>query len=93
MPRFFAASAKGTSFRIGEAGIRVPLFDISGIIFYFAERNLMGDGGIISAIVQGAFSGWAATGINQIVKQSNKKFSFKYNDETIEELSDNKGDE
>lgn len=63
---------------------------ILGVVVYFVERGLLGDGGIISAIVQGAFSGWAATGINQIVKQSGQKFAFKYTDETVDELTNGK---
>lgn len=31
MPRFLAASAYGTSLRMGEAGIRIPLSEIDGI--------------------------------------------------------------
>lgn len=43
---------------------------VIGIIVYFVEPSLIGVGGIFSAIVKGAASGWAATGINQISKQA-----------------------
>lgn len=47
---------------------------VLGVITYFVEPTLLGQtGGIISAIVKGAASGLAATGINQIIKQSKKE--------------------
>ena len=46
---------------------------IIGVIIYYVEPDLLGSaGGIISAIIKGAASGWAATGIDQIYKQSKK---------------------
>src|SRR5690606_1239208 len=41
-PSFLACSAYGVSFLIGEAGISMPLFDISGITLYvysFCKTN------------------------------------------------------
>lgn len=46
---------------------------ILGVVAYFVENNLLGSGGILSAIFQGVASGMAATGINQIVKQAQKE--------------------
>ena len=47
---------------------------VLGVITFFVEPSLLGEvGGIISAIIKGACSGLAATGINQIFKQSKKK--------------------
>ena len=44
-----------------------------GVITYFVEPTLLGEvGGIMSAIIKGACSGLAATGVNQIIKQSKK---------------------
>lgn len=44
-----------------------------GVVVYFVEPALLGDvGGIMSAIIKGAVSGLAATGINQVVKQASK---------------------
>lgn len=46
---------------------------VIGVIIYFVEPDLLGSaGGIITAIIKGAASGWAATGIDQIGKQSKK---------------------
>lgn len=44
-----------------------------GVVAFFVEKNLIGEGGILSAIITGAFSGWAATGIDQIAKQAKKE--------------------
>ena len=44
-----------------------------GVITYFVEPTLLGEiGGIMSALIKGAVSGLAATGVNQIVKQAQK---------------------
>lgn len=46
---------------------------ILGVVVYFVEPELLGAaGGIITAIIKGAVSGWAATGIDQIGKQAKK---------------------
>ena len=46
---------------------------VIGVIVYFVEPELLGNaGGIITAIIKGAASGWAATGIDQIIKQKRK---------------------
>lgn len=46
---------------------------VIGVISYFVEPTLLGEvGGIMSAIIKGAVSGLAATGINQVVKQAQK---------------------
>lgn len=44
-----------------------------GVIAFFAARSIMPADDIITAIAVGIFSGLAATGVNQIYKQSNKE--------------------
>jgi hypothetical protein len=41
MPFFFAASAKGASLRIGEAGIFAPLVEIDGIALNFEVAKMV----------------------------------------------------
>ena len=44
-----------------------------GVVVFYVEPALLGEaGGIMSAIIKGAVSGLAATGLNQIKKQAQK---------------------
>ncbi len=46
---------------------------VLGVITYFVEPSMLGKvGGIMSAVIKGAVSGLAATGINQVYKQMHK---------------------
>ena len=45
---------------------------VLGVIAFFAARSIMPADDIITAIAVGIFSGLAATGVNQIYKQSGK---------------------
>lgn len=57
-----------------------------GILLFFFVPSAIGEDNIISALTNGAFSGFATTGCNQIYKQM-RKFRDEDNNEDIQPIS------
>ena len=66
---------------------------VLGVICLKVAPALIAVEDVVSAAAVGVASGALATCVNQAIKQAQKEFPFKYTEETVEELTDGKGDE